>query len=167
MKSRTIKFLILMAIFSLVLTLSLTLGFNVFAAPQTEVAEEETEEFESAFAWLQNLDMSALRGYAAGLIAYLSGNILVIILMAIKLISAKSKEVKTSKFYEELMAKMDEEHKKQMQLLADNFTKELEGIEQSVTDEIKRQNSEKRIAAKETVDNMKKTLDNIGLELDK
>lgn len=163
---RVWKLFILVSIFTLVLTVSLTLGFSVFAAEEetAQAAQPATEKF---IDWVKNLDMSAIKGYAAGLIAYLSANLLVILGLAIKIILGKTQQIKNEKFYQELEAKMSEEHKKQMQELADGFTKELESINQTIVDELKRQNSEKRINAKESVEQMRKHLDDINIELDK
>jgi len=163
---RVWKLFILVSIFTLVLTLSLTLGFSVFAAEEetTQAAQPATDKF---IDWVKNLDMSAIKGYAAGLIAYLSANLLVILGLAIKLVLGKAQQIKNEKFYQELEAKMSEEHKKQMQELTDGFTKELESINQTIVDELKRQNSEKRINAKESVEQMRKHLDDINIELDK
>ena len=163
---RVWKLFILVSIFTLVLTVSLTLGFSVFAAEEetTQATQPATEKF---IDWVKNLDMSAIKGYAAGLIAYLSANLLVILGLAIKIILGKTQQIKNEKFYQELEAKMSEEHKKQMQELADGFTKELESINQTIVDELKRQNSEKRINAKESVEQMRKHLDDINIELDK
>jgi len=167
MKNKRVwKLFILVSIFTLVLTVSLTLGFSVFAAEEetTQTAQPATEKF---IDWVKNLDMSAIKGYAAGLIAYLSANLLVILGLAIKLVLGKAQQIKNEQFYKELEAKMSEEHKKQMQELADGFTKELESINQTIVDELKRQNSEKRINAKESVEQMRKHLDDINIELDK
>ena len=158
---RVWKLFIFISIFTFVLSLSLTLGFKAFAA------EEQASQTDKFIDWVKNLDMSAIKGYAAGLIAYLSANLLVILGLAIKLVLGKTQQIKSEQFYKELEAKMSEEHKKQMQELTDNFTKELESISQAVTDELKRQNSEKRINAKESVEQMRKHLDDINIELDK
>ena len=170
MKTRT-KLFIFTLILTMVLSLSLVLGLHTFAAPTTTTTQATTEattnDIANFYDWLKSLDMSAIRGYAAGVIAYLSANILVIIALVIKLALGRGREVKDNKYYQELTAKMDEEHKKQMQRLADEFTKELESIEQAVTDELKRQNTEKRLEAKESVEKMKGALDKIGLDLDK
>lgn len=163
---RVWKLFILVSIFTLVLTLSLTLGFSVFAAEE-ETAQATQPATDKFIDWVKNLDMSAIKGYAAGLIAYLSANLLVILGLAIKLVLGKAQQIKNEKFYQELEAKMSEEHKKQMQDLADDFTKELESINQTIVDELKRQNSEKRINAKESVEQMRKHLDDINIELDK
>ena len=157
------KIFILVSIFTLVLTVSLTLGFNVFAAEE-ETTQPATDKF---IDWVKNLDMSAIKGYAAGLIAYLSANLLVILGLAIKLVLGKTQQIKNEEFYKKLEAEMSEEHKKQMQKLTDDFTKELESINQAIVDELKRQNSEKRINAKESVEQMRKHLDDINIELDK
>ena len=166
MKNKKVwKLFILISIFTFVLALSLTLGFNVFAAEETtQATQPATDKF---IDWVKNLDMSAIKGYAAGLIAYLSANLLVILGLAIKLVLGKAQQIKNEQFYKELEAKMSEEHKKQMQELADGFTKELESINQTIVDELKRQNSEKRINAKESVEQMRKHLDDINIELDK
>ena len=167
MKNKRVwKLFTLISIFTLVLTVSLTLGFSVFAAEE-ETAQATQPATDKFIDWVKNLDMSAIKGYAAGLIAYLSANLLVILGLAIKLILGKAQQIKNEKFYQELEAKMSEEHKKQMQELADGFTKELESISNAVTDELKRQNSEKRINAKESVEQMRKHLDDINIELDK
>ena len=165
-KKRVWKLFILVSIFTLVLTLSLTLGFSVFAAEE-ETAQATQPATDKFIDWVKNLDMSAIKGYAAGLIAYLSANLLVILGLVIKIVLSKTQQIKNEKFYQDLMASMDVEHKKQMQELADGFTKELENISTAVTDELKRQNSEKRINAKESVEQMKKHLDDINIELDK
>ena len=135
---RVWKLFILVSIFTFVLTMSLTLGFNVFAAEE-ETAQATQPATEKFIDWVKNLDMSAIKGYAAGLIAYLSANLLVILGLAIKLVLGKAQQVKNEQFYKELEAKMSEEHKKQMQELADGFTKELESINQTIVDELKRQ----------------------------
>ena len=167
MKNKRVwKLFTLISIFTLVLTVSLTLGFSVFAAEE-ETAQATQPATDKFIDWVKNLDMSAIKGYAAGLIAYLSANLLVILGLAIKLVLGKAQQIKNEKFYQELEAKMSEEHKKQMQDLADGFTKELESISNAVTDELKRQNSEKRINAKESVEQMRKHLDDINIELDK
>ena len=164
---RVWKLFILVSIFTLVLTVSLTLGFSVFAAEEETTQAAQQPATDKFIDWVKNLDMSAIKGYAAGLIAYLSANLLVILGLAIKIILGKTQQIKNEKFYQELEAKMSEEHKKQMQELADGFTKELESINQTIVDELKRQNSEKRINAKESVEQMRKHLDDINIELDK
>lgn len=162
---RVWKLFILVSIFTLVLTLSLTLGFQAFAAEETaQTTQPATEKF---IDWVKNLDMSAIRGYAAGLIAYLSGNLLLILGLVIKIVLNKTKEIKTQEFYQNLIAKMDAEHQKKMEEQEARIENKLESISQAVTDELKRQNSEKRINAKESVEQMRKHLDDINIELDK
>ena len=166
---RVWKLFILVSIFTLVLTVSLTLGFSVFAAEEetAEATQEVTKTTEKFIDWVKNLDMSAIKGYAAGIIAYLSGNLLLILGLAIKLVLGKTQQIKNEKFYQDLMAKMDAEHKKQMEEQAASFENKLESISNAITDELKRQNSEKRINAKESVEQMRKHLDDINIELDK
>ena len=163
---RVWKLFIVFCIFNVMLSLALLIGFNSVLADGEEVTKA-TGTAEKFIDWVKQLDMSAIRGYAVGIISYLSANFLLILGLAIKLILGKSQQLKTEAFYQELMAKMDAEHKKQMEELTDKFTKELENISNAVTDELKRQNSEKRINAKESVEQMKKHLDDINIELDK
>ena len=111
--------------------------------------------------------MDAIKGLGAGIIAYLSTNLLVIVGLVIKLVLDRSKQVKDSKYYQELYAKLDEEHKKQLQDLTDKFTKQVESINTAVVEEIKRQNNEERVATKESIAKMKGALDSINIELDK
>lgn len=167
MKNKRVwKLFILVSIFTLVLTVSLTLGFSVFAAEEetTQATQLATDKF---IDWVKNLDMSAIRGYAAGIIAYLSGNLLLILGLVIKIVLNKTKEIKTQEFYQNLIAKMDAEHQKKMEEQEARIENKLESISQAVTDELKRQNSEKRINAKESVEQMRKHLDDINIELDK
>ena len=163
---RVWKIFTFISIFTFVLAVSLTLGFNVFAAEEetAQAAQAATEKF---IDWVKNLDMSAIRGYAAGLLAYLSANLLLILGLVIKIVLSKTQQIKNEKFYQDLMAKMDAEHKKQMEEQAASFENKLESISNAITDELKRQNSEKRINAKESVEQMRKHLDDINIELDK
>lgn len=148
------------------LSLALLIGFNSVLADGEEV-KEATGTAEKFIDWVKQLDMSAIRGYAVGIISYLSANFLLILGLAIKLVLGKTKQIKDQEFYQNLIAKMDAEHKKQMEEQAARFEAKLETISNAVTDEIKRQNSEKRINAKESVDQMRKHLDEINIELDK
>ena len=79
---------------------------------------------------------------------------------------AKSQQLKEQKFYQELAAKMDENHKKQMNEMVDKFNAELEDLNKQIKEEIKRQNSEKRELAKNNVQKMKEKLDEIKLDLE-
>ena len=166
---RVWKLFILVSIFTLVLTVSLTLGFSVFAAEEetAEATQEAAKTTEKFIDWVKNLDMSAIRGYATGLIAYLSANLLLILGLVIKIVLSKTQQIKNEKFYQDLMAKMDAEHQKKMEEQAASFENKLESISNAITDELKRQNSEKRINAKESVEQMRKHLDDINIELDK
>ena len=142
-------------------------GSNVFAAETETNAEAVADATGKFIDWLKCLDMDAIKGLGAGIIAYLSANFLVIVGLVIKIVLDGSKKAKESKFYQELTAKMDETHKKQLQDLTDKFTKQVESINTAVVEEIKRQNNEERVATKESIAKMKGALDSINIELDK
>lgn len=157
------KLFITLFVFTLVFGITL-ISLNTFAA--TEETAQATTTVEKAIDWLKTVSLADLKGWAIGLISYLGFNTSMFVLLAIKLILAKTKEVKQEKFYQELTAKMDEEHKKQMSKLVDSFNKKLAESDQAMKDYIKSQNSEKRQQIKSDVDRVKQALGEIDVKLD-
>lgn len=177
-KNKIAKVLIFTMIFSFVF-LGLFLCVNVFAEEEPTTVVEATEvittstvatteqgTIESFVDWVKQLNMADVKGWAVGLVSYLFANLGVFLFLAIKLIMAKSQQLKEQKFYQELTAKMDENHKKQMNEMVDKFNAELEDLNKQIKEEIKRQNSEKRELAKNNVQKMKEKLDEIKLDLE-
>lgn len=161
MKKST-KLFIMLGVFTLVF------GITIFGL--TAHAEGETEQavgtVEKAIDWIKNLSMADFKGMMIGAISYLSANLLVFVALAIKLIANKTEQVKQSKYHQELMEKLDEEHKKQMLQLEEKVTAELQEVNKSVIDVIKSQNSEKRKQAQDNVEAMKQKIDEIKVEIE-
>jgi len=183
-KNTIIKFFITMSFVFMALTLMLipifadepettTIDINPAVSveietPEEEQPEETQEEEKSAFeVWLESLDVETVKGWIIALMAKLGIDTAVIFAMLIYFVKSKVRDAKTTKFYEDLMAKMDAEHQKKLEDATDQFVKKLDELQAQVTNEIKKANSEERKAAKENVEKMKEALSEINVELEK
>lgn len=182
-KNTILKTLIALSIFALVITLSLVFT-TTFAAELPEATEtaitttttqattpeataQATSSVEKLVDWLKSVNMADFKGWIVGLMSYFGVNLGVFIFVAIKLLMFKSEQFKQEKFYKELIAKMDETHKKEMEELVDGFNKELADVNKNVLDCIKKQNSERRQIAKDNVDKVREALGEINVALEK
>lgn len=157
------KLFITLFIFTLVFGITL-ISLNTFAA--TEETAQATTTVEKLVDWLKSVNMADFKAWIIGLCSYLGLSLGTFLFIGIKLIMAKTQSVKQEKFYQELTAKMDEEHKKQMSELVDSFNKKLAESDQAMKDYIKSQNSEKRQQIKSDVDRVKQALGEIDVTLD-
>ena len=157
------KLFITLFVFTLVFGITL-ISLNTFAA--TEETAQATSTVEKLVDWLKSVNMADFKAWIIGLCSYLGVSLGTFLFIGIKLIMAKTQSVKQEKFYQELTAKMDEEHKKQMSELVDSFNKKLAESDQAMKDYIKSQNSEKRQQIKSDVDRVKQALGEIDVTLD-
>ena len=157
------KLFITLFVFTLVFGITL-ISLNTFAA--TEETAEATSTVEKLVDWLKTVNMADFKAWIIGLCSYFGLSLGTFLFIGIKLVMAKSQSVKQEKFYQELTAKMDEEHKKQMNELVDSFNKKLAESDQAMKDYIKSQNSEKRQQIKSDVDRVKQALGEIDVTLD-
>lgn len=184
MRKNTItKFFITMSFVFMALTLMLipifadetdttTIDINPAVSVEIETPEEEQpeepQEEESAFVkWIKSLDTDTVKGWIITLMAKLGIDTAVLFAMLIYFVKSKVKDAKTSKFYNDLIAKMDADHQKELEKVTNEFVEKLEALQDQVTNEIRKANSDERKQAKDNVDKMKAALNEITVELDK
>ena len=147
-----------------------TIDINPAVSVEIETPEEtgETTEEDSAFVkWIKSLDTDTVKGWIITLMAKLGIDTAVLFAMLIYFVKSKVKDAKTSKFYNDLISKMDAEHQKELEKVTNEFVTRLEELQAQVTNEIKKANSDERKQAKDNVDKMKAALNEITVELDK
>lgn len=128
--------------------------------------EKIVDTANSFMAWVKQLDMQEVKTWIIAFMAKLGIDTALILSMLIYIVRSKLKEAKDSKFYKDLMAKMDAEHQKQIEDLIKSFDEKLQKLNSNVIDSIKKQNSEKRELAKNNVDEMRAALGEIKVNLD-
>lgn len=164
MKNRTIKFLIggwLVTTF--IFALIFTCGF-VFAA---EEAQAESNAITSAVDWIKSLSIDEIKGWLTALFVKLGIDAGTLIVLAIALVKARVTNVKQDKFYLELQAKLDEEHKRQLSEAYDQFNTRLEELHNILINEVKNLDEKKRAEAESNIETLKNNLENIKVELEK
>ena len=147
-----------------------TIDINPAISVEVENPEEtgEATEEDSAFVkWIKSLDTDTVKGWIITLMAKLGIDTAVLFAMLIYFVKSKVKDAKTSKFYNDLISKMDAEHQKELEKVTNEFVTRLEELQAQVTNEIKKANSDERKQAKDNVDKMKAALNEITVELDK
>lgn len=146
-----------------------TIDINPAVSVEIETPEDtETTEEDSAFVkWIKSLDTDTVKGWIITLMAKLGIDTAVLFAMLIYFVKSKVKDAKTSKFYNDLISKMDAEHQKELEKVTNEFVTRLEELQAQVTNEIKKANSDERKQAKDNVDKMKAALNEITVELDK
>lgn len=167
MKNRTIKFLIggwLVTTF--IFALIFTCGF-VFAAEETQEATAESGTITSVVDWIKSLSIDEVKGWLAALFVKLGIDAGTLIVLAIALIKARLTKVKQDKFYLELQAKLDEEHKRQLREAYDRFNTRLEELHNLLINEVKNLDEKKRAEAESNIETLKNNLENIKVELEK
>lgn len=145
-----------------------TTTIDINPAVSVEIETPEETEEESAFVkWIKSLDTDTVKGWIITLMAKLGIDTAVLFAMLIYFVKSKVKDAKTSKFYNDLISKMDAEHQKELEKVTNEFVTRLEELQAQVTNEIKKANSDERKQAKDNVDKMKAALNEITVELDK
>ena len=146
-----------------------TIDINPAVSVEIETPEEtETAEEDSAFVkWIKSLDTDTVKGWIITLMAKLGIDTAVLFAMLIYFVKSKVKDAKTSKFYNDLISKMDAEHQKELEKVTNEFVTRLEELQAQVTNEIKKANSEERQQVKDDVAKMKAAMDEITISLDK
>ena len=134
---------------------------------QPEEQEEVKEDVKSALAWFKSLDAESVKGWLVAIASYLSANALVLLALVIKLVLSKTKEYKQDKFYQELKAKMDAEHQKEMEDLMEELNQKLVDVQASVNNTIASLDEKKKEEAKTNIELLKKNLDEIKVDLEK
>ena len=164
MKNRTIKFLIggwLVTTF--IFALIFTCGF-VFAAEETQ---ETSGTITSVVDWIKSLSLDEVKGWLTALFVKLGIDAGTLIVLAIALIKSRLAKVKQDKFYLELQAKLDEEHKRQLSEAYDQFNTRLEEVQNLLINEVKNLDEKKRAEAESNIETLKTNLENIKVELEK
>ncbi len=146
-----------------------TIDINPAVSVEVENPEEtEAAEEDSAFVkWIKSLDTDTVKGWIITLMAKLGIDTAVLFAMLIYFVKSKVKDAKTSKFYNDLISKMDAEHQKELEKVTNEFVTRLEELQTQVTNEIKKANSEERQQVKDDVAKMKAAMDEITISLDK
>ena len=167
MKTRTIKILlggvIASFIFTLIFTLVLTNGF-VYAAEETQ---ETSGTITSVVDWIKSLSIDEVKGWLTALFVKLGIDAGTLIVLAIALIKARLTKVKQDKFYLELQAKLDEEHKRQLSEAYERFNTRLEAVQNLLINEVKNLDEKKKAEAESNIETLKNNLENIKVELEK
>ena len=164
MKKNLIKLLVFMGVFgALFVFLFLFNTTMVFAA---EAEPETTEATNTLIEWIKNLSMDDIKAWLIAICSKLGIDTMLIVSTVIYVLRTKAKEARDSKFYKDLMAKMDEEYRKHVEDLMNQMDQKLESVNENVVGTIKKQNAEKREEAKATVDQAKAALSEIKISLD-
>ncbi len=146
-----------------------TIDINPAVSVEIETPEDtETAKEDSAFVkWIKSLNTDTVKGWIITLMAKLGIDTAVLFAMLIYFVKSKVKDAKTSKFYNDLISKMDAEHQKELEKVTNEFVTRLEELQAQVTNEIKKANSEERQQVKDDVAKMKAAMDEITISLDK
>lgn len=146
-----------------------TIDINPAVSVEIETPEDtETAKEDSAFVkWIKLLDPDTVKGWIITLMVKLGFDTAVLFAMLIYFVKSKVKDAKTSKFYNDLISKMDAEHQKELEKVTNKFVTRLEELQAQVTNEIKKANSEERQQVKDDVAKMKAAMDEITISLDK
>ena len=138
----------------------------------TEQQEEETdkavaEDVKSAFAWLKSLDAESVKGWLIAIASYLGANVLVLLALVIKLILSKTKEYKQTEFWNQVVAKMDQEHQEKVEKLIEEFNIKMVELQGDLKQEIAKLDDEKKEVARNNIAILKNNLDDIKVDLEK
>ena len=159
------------------------LGFNTYAeeegpielTPSTEVVEsseapasQETTDTEESglFAWFKDIDVETAKTWLIAFLAKAGIDTIIFLILLVHFIRNKIKENRESEKYSETMAKLNAQHQKEIEDLLDSIDAKLAINNETLTQTIKKQNSEKRELAKENVDTMRAALGEIKVNLD-
>lgn len=129
-------------------------------------AEAIGEQVNSILNWLKSVNMDDVRGWLIALCAKLGIDTATLFAFLIYYVKSKAKEAKDSKFYQDLIAKLDAEHQQKVEEITGEFNEKLDVLANTLTDYIKKQNSEKRQEAQKNVDIMKDALSEVKVNLD-
>ncbi len=132
----------------------------------TSDAEAVGEQINSLFNWFKKIDMDQVRVWFIAFIGKLVTDTGLILSMLIYFVKSKIKEGKESKYYNELISKLDAEHQKKLEEYLQLVDSKLEENNKAIAAQIKKQNSDERETAKANVDAMKSALEQVKVDLD-
>lgn len=165
MKKNLIKLLVFMGVFGALFAFLFLFNTTLVFAEEVE-SETTTEATNTLIEWIKNLSMDDIRAWLIAICSKLGIDTMLIVSTVIYVVRTKAKEARDSKFYKDLMAKMDEEYRKHIEDLMNQMDQKLESVNENVVGTIKKQNAEKREEAKATVDQAKAALSEIKISLD-
>lgn len=169
-KNILFKVLLGLGIVSTIVGLVLVFGLNnlIYAAEETaEETQEAQNTFQSAIDCIKSWSVDDLKGLIIGAFSFLGVNSAIFLSMAIALIKIRLTKVQQDKFYLELQAKLDEEHKRQLSEAYDQFNTRLEEVQNLLINEVKNLDEKKKAEAESNIETLKANLDNIKVELEK
>lgn len=170
-RNKLFKVLVGGVIASFILVLCFAFTGVAFAAEETTVAATEAGEavkkVQTAIDWIKSLSIDDLKGWLAGIIAYLSANLLVIIFLVIKLVLNSVKKYQESEEHNKVIEKMNAEQKKQEAECLNAVTKKLDELALKVEQSIVASDEKKKTEAAANIEVLKKSLDEIKVEIEK
>lgn len=165
-KKTFFKYLIVSMVMASALMLFLFFNGVAFADEvEPELAVEESTS-NAVLDWIKSLDVESVKGWIIALAAKAGIDTMLVISMLIVFIRTKVREARTDAYYQELIAKMNEEQQRKFEAMLNDIESKLDDNNRVITDTIKKQNSEKRELAKENVDTMRNALGEIKANLD-
>ena len=134
---------------------------------QPEEQEEVKEDVKSALAWFKSLDAESVKGWLIAIASYLGANVLVLLALVIKLVLSKTKEYKQTEFWNQVVAKMDQEHQEKVEKLVEEFNAKMVELQGDLKQEIAKLDDEKKKVAANNIAVLKDNLQTIKEDLEK
>ena len=134
---------------------------------QEEEQEEVVEDVKSALAWFKSLDAESVKGWLIAIASYLGANVFVLLALVIKLILAKTKEYKQTEFWNQVVAKMDQEHQEKVEKLVEEFNAKMVELQDELKQEMAKLDDEKKKVAANNIAVLKDNLNDIKEDLEK
>ena len=135
--------------------------------PQEEEQEEVVEDVKSALAWFKSLDAESVKGWLIAIASYLGANVLVLLALVIKLVLSKTKEYKQTEFWNQVVAKMDQEHQEKVEKLVEEFNAKMVELQDELKQEMAKLDDEKKKVAANNIAVLKDNLNTIKEDLEK
>ncbi len=141
---------------------------NTEQQEQEQPTEEEVvEKVNSALAWLKQIDAESVKGWLIAIASYLGANILVLLALVIKLVLSKTKEYKQTEFWNQVVAKMDQEHQEKVEKLVEEFNTKMVELQDDLKQEMAKLDDEKKKVAANNIALLKDNLQDIKEDLEK
>lgn len=134
---------------------------------ETTEQEEVKKDIQTAFDWLKQIDAESVKGWLVAFVVTVGVAALIIAVLVVALILAKTKNYKQTELYNQVVTKMDAEHQKKMEEKADEFNKGLAGLQETLKQEIVKLDDEKKEVARNNIAILKTNLDDIKEDLEK
>lgn len=134
---------------------------------QPEEQEEVKQDIKNALDWFKSLDAESVKGWLIGLASYLGANVLVLLALVIKLVLSKTKEYKQTEFWNQVVAKMDQEHQEKVEKLVEEFNAKMVELQGDLKQEIAKLDDEKKKVAANNIAVLKDNLNEIKVDLEK